>query len=400
MGLLDKQVLLIIFAPLLAPRHVLMLKSLKARGWQISVIAWDRKGNAASPKEYNDIIDRWIWIHLPVKDWGFKLIPKLPHFYARVWQAYKSLGKPQVSILTHIFLLPLVFILSGTKIYDAYEMYALEMSFYFGAHAQKVLPFWQTLEGLLVKKFDGVYTLDSRQSWLENFYKKWNDRVQVIWNVPSKIDEPDLGEVNSLRDEFFGKKVITYVGGLARDKGLRAALEVAALAKQKHPDALFLFIGSMQDDPDEINSLVQRFELENNTRFINWLPYRKMLAYLAHSLIGIALHQPGRNYQYVSCGTGRKFITYMQAGIPIIAPTLGEIGLIVQKEGCGILVDTTNNFQVANTITYLLDHPGEADLMGNKGRKAFLEKYCWELEEQKFLNFYYDLLNNKKHLHG
>jgi glycosyltransferase involved in cell wall biosynthesis len=394
MCLSDKHVVLIIFAPLLAPRHVLMLKSLKAQGWRTSVIAWDRKGNAAEPRENREMVDQWVWIHVPIEEWGFRLIPKLPQFYAKVWRAYTSLGKPQVIFITHIFLLPLAFCFSGTKIYDAYEMYALEMSFYFGSYAQKVLPLWQTLEGLLVKKFDGVYTLDSRNGWLENYYKSWNDRVQVIWNVPSKVDEPEINEVESLRNEFSGRKVIIYVGGLARDKGLRAAIEVAALVKQRNADTLFLFIGSMQDDPDKINSLVQQFELENNTRFISWLPYRKMLAYLAHARIGIALHQPGRNYQYVSCGTGRKFITYMQAGIPIIAPTLGEIGLIVQKEDCGILVDTTNNYKVAESINYLLDNPEEAKLMGQNGRKAFLEKYCWELEEQKFLNFYHKVLKD------
>ncbi len=393
MKLNNKYVVFIIFSPLLAPRHILMLKSLKAQGWKTAVIVWDRKGDALEPQENREMVDKWIWIHHPATEWRFKLIPKLPQFYAKILAAYKSLGCPSVVVITHIFLLPLVFCFPGIKFYDAYEMYALGMSFYFGSYAQKVLPLWQTLEGYFVRKVDGIYTLDSRDGWLEKYYKNWNKRVQVIWNVPAKQEEPSRDEVEALKSEFLHKKVISYVGGMTKGKGLIAAIEAAALVRRKHPDVLFLFIGALQDDSHKANSLIQYLQLENNIRFINWLPYRKMLAYLAYARVGIALHQPGRHYQYISSGTGRKFLTYMQAGIPIVAPTIGEMGLIISKEGCGIRVDTTNNTLVANTINYLLDNPIEANLMGQKGRKAFLEKYCWEIEEHKFIKFYNNIIN-------
>ena len=111
-----------------------------------------------------------------------------------------------------------------------------------------------------------------------------------------------------------------------------------------------------------------------------------MLAHLRHAKMGLALYQNVAHYPLVSAGNGRKFFSYMQAGIPIIGPSFSEVGLAVRLAECGILVDTEKVNEVSMAINELLDRPETAARMAMNGRKAFLEHFNWEKEEQKFLS--------------
>jgi glycosyltransferase involved in cell wall biosynthesis len=266
-------------------------------------------------------------------------------------------------------------------------MYAIDWSTRIPALQSIIKPAVSFLEGFLISRVDGVLTVDSRGDWLERFYRRWNQNVQVVWNVPAKLDDPDLGEVRALSKEYLGKKVVAFIGGLKSEKGFRVAIQAAAIVKETHPNVLFLFIGSMQDDGENVNNLIQAKNLKKNISLLQWMPYRKMLAHLHHAKIGLGLHQRVAIYPFVSAGNGRKFFTYMQAGIPVIGPDFGEVGLVVKMADCGLLVDTENVDKVSEAIIELLEIPEKAESMGEKGRQAFLECFNWEKEEQKFLTF-------------
>jgi glycosyltransferase involved in cell wall biosynthesis len=366
-----------------------MLKALKDEGWKVTVIAWDRTGKMPAPNGNQDFFDRWVWVHLPAPVWSMRLAAKLPRYYQKVIQALAGIDQPELVIVTHYFHLPLAFFLRGKKVYDAIEMYALDLSLYFGSWSGLVKPVWQWLEGLLLwgAGIDGVSAIDSRDGWLEKFYRKWVDRVQVIWNVTPHSKEPSVTEVQAAAENYAGRQVIAMVGGLMRKQGLRVALQAAALVKEQHPNALFLFMGPLKDDPEIVRELIQARHLESQVLFLEFMRYRKMLAHLRHARIGLLLYQPERNILYCGPGTGRKCFTYMQAGIPMVAPNFGEVGLLAKEENCGFLVDTTDAVEVARTITYLLDNPQEAAAMGGRGRRAFEEKYNWDREQDKYIQF-------------
>jgi glycosyltransferase involved in cell wall biosynthesis len=383
---MNKNLLIISFGSKVISRHFLMLKSLKARGWDITFIGWDRDGNVADMESYRGVIDRLLWVELAAPVWSKKILFTLPPYFFKLWKIISNL-KPDLIILTHLVLLPLAFRFRCPKIYDSFEMYALEMASYFGPLEKQVWPLWRLLEGFLVKQVNGIVTVDSRQGWLEKNFKRYNDRVQVIWNLPSTSEDPDDGKVQALEERYRGRKIAGFVGGLMKEQGLRVALAAAALVTQRHPESLFLFIGSMKDDINQVRQIISSEGLDKYVLFLPFMPYRNMLAHLWHARIGLMLYQPERVRPFTGAGNGRKSFTYMQAGIPIIAPSFGEIGGIIKREGCGILTDTTDHMAVAQAIIRLLENPEEAEAMGHRGRAAFVTKYNWNLEEKKFLDF-------------
>lgn len=386
--MINRQATLLFFHPRLSPRHALMLRSLKRSGWRTAVVAWDRCGNSEVPAQDRDLVDDWHWIRVraPIRG-GVSLLSRLPVYYYYLLKFTSRLKQTELWILCHFWLLGSIFFLSGKKIYDAPEMYAIDMSLHVPTLQRIISPVVSFLEGFFVSRVDGVLTVDSRGGWLERFYKRWNEKVQVVWNVPAKFDDPNVEEVRALNKEYSRWKVVSFIGGLKSEKGFRVAIQAAAKVKEKYPDALFLFIGFMQDDEDNINDLIKTKNLENNISLLQWMPYRAMLAHLHHAKVGLSLHQRVAIYPFVSAGNGRKFFTYMQAGIPIIGPNFGEVGLVVKMADCGLLVDTGNVDEVSETIIELLETPEKAEHMGANGRKAFLERFNWEKEEQKFLTF-------------
>ncbi len=381
-------VVVLLFVPGLPPRHQLMLRSLRSRGWDISAIAWDRGvGDAGIPSDATGLIDRWHWIRLPGAIGSASNVLRLPRLYGEYRRAMHHVPPPDLTIFSHLFLLPLMAGWPGKKLYDAPEMFALDLSFYFGPWRKFVQPAIGLLEGLFVRGTDGVTTVDSCGDWLAACYRRWQSQVEVLWNVPARSDDPLHAEIEGLREQYSGRKVVAYVGGLKPEKGLRVAIKAASIVAKAHPESLFTFIGPLRDNQAAVAALVKDCGVEENVRFVAPMPYRNLLAHLHHAQIGLALHQHDRIYPYVSAGNGRKFFTYMQAGLPIVAPDFGEIGRAVQLADCGMLVDTEDAQAVADTVIHLLDHPDFARRLGANGRQAFEERFNWEIEEQKFLAF-------------
>lgn len=384
---MNGHLIILLLYPELTPRQRLMLRTLKRWGWKISVIAWDRQGGGSTPDGDRNLYDNWYWIKVTAPQASVKLLWKIPRYYYRAWRIILDLNKPDLIMLTHFVMLPLAVFCRQRIIYNSAEIFPIGISKYFGLFRSVVRPFISLVEGLFVSQVNGVISVDSRGKWVENFYRRWNPHVLSLWNVTSKTDDPDTEEIVALERQYSGLKVIAYVGILRERKGLHVAIEAAALVREKHPDSLFLFIGSMNGDRAKIEDLMEKRGVAENILFLPQMPYRKMLAHLHHAKIGLALYQYDHTYPYLSVGNARKLFTYMQAGIAIIGPRFGEIGKSVEVARCGVLINTESVAEVADTIIRLLSDYKVTTQMARNGRKAFLERFNWEIEQQKLYSF-------------
>jgi glycosyltransferase involved in cell wall biosynthesis len=379
---------ILLFPGELSPRHYPMLRLLKKQNWTFTVIAWDRKGNREVSKEDVDLIDNWYWIRLSAPIWSIRLLMKLPFLYLQIWmKAWKLKKRPDIWMCEHYFMLPCLLLLPGKKVYDALEQYSLDLSFYFGSFHRFFFPFIKLIEGLMASFLDGILTIDTKSGWLEKFFRKWNSNVLVIWNLPSIASSPTEIDLEPVRAQYAGKQVVAFAGGLIREKGLFIALEACATLKHSNPNILFLFIGTLKEETTNVNLFVERKGIINNVFFLRAMPYDEMLKHLCCAHVGLALYQRCLHYPFTSSGTARKIFTYMQAGLPIIAPDFGEIGTIVEKTGCGLLIDTSKPDIVADAIQSLIRDFESAKLMGQRGQTAFRELYNWEREHQEFQMF-------------
>ncbi|MGC9125781.1 MAG: glycosyltransferase, partial [Caldisericaceae bacterium] len=87
-----------------------------------------------------------------------------------------------------------------------------------------------------------------------------------------------------------------------------------------------------------------------------------------------------------------KFFEYMLAGIPFIATDFPRWKKFVEENECGFTVNPDDFDEIANKIQYLMKHPDERKLMGQKGRESVLANYTWDKEAEKLEKLYEELL--------
>lgn len=113
----------------------------------------------------------------------------------------------------------------------------------------------------------------------------------------------------------------------------------------------------------------------------------RVVSLLAGARAGLVVLHPTRNYPEAY---PVKMFEYMAAGLPVIASDFPLWRKIIHDAECGLLVDPMNHKEIADAMRWIVEHPIEAELMGERGRAA-IKKYNWENEEKKLLSFYGEL---------
>jgi len=131
--------------------------------------------------------------------------------------------------------------------------------------------------------------------------------------------------------------------------------------------------------------------LEQFVEFLGFVPHKEIPKYINACDIGTVLLFP--TPRFIKTPYPIKLFEYMICSKPVIASDLPSMGKIVKEAGCGVLVDPTDVDEIADGITYLLNHPEEAKKMGENGRIAVEEKYSWERMEERLLKIYKDIIS-------
>jgi len=218
-------------------------------------------------------------------------------------------------------------------------------------------------------------------------YEKLKVRSGPIENYPiielSKTFEKDPQE-----------KII-YLGGMSGIRGLVEVVEAFSLVVRRHPSWQLLLVGSSRPASfeDELKALAKERRIEANVKFIPWVPYEEKERLSAQASMGIITYLPYANN--TSC-LPNKLFDYMLVGLPVIASDFPLYREVVEPNRCGLIVEPDRPEQIAEAMTYLIEHPQEARQMGENGRHAVLERYNWEQESAKLLRIYETVLERKR----
>ncbi|MGH8581951.1 MAG: glycosyltransferase [Gammaproteobacteria bacterium] len=383
-----KRAIFILFYADLIPRHRLMARTLAHNGWEIDVVSWNRNW----PKDqavHEPWVSQWHCVPLAAGTGTAALVYKLPRLFRKVSRVVRTAGGAEAIFITHFGLLPLATLLRSycaRMLYDAPEYYCEDLLRYFGRLGWLARPVVRGAERAMLARVDAVLTIDSKNGWLADYYRRMNRPVHVVWNTPSTEDDPAESELLEAVRDLGAAKVVVYVGALKRDKGLEVMLRAIPVIKQRFPGARFLFIGGLQERRELIDRLLRDLGIGDVTIFKPPMPYRRMLAYLRASAVGLAVLLKGRN-RLAGAGNCRKIFTYMQGGLPIVVSDVGSVGELVRAQACGVCIDGERPEAAAAAICAYLDDDGLAREHGRSGRQAFTERFNWERQAAAFLEF-------------
>jgi glycosyltransferase involved in cell wall biosynthesis len=180
---------------------------------------------------------------------------------------------------------------------------------------------------------------------------------------------------------------ITYIGGLSKERGIYEMIMAVSLI----PETLNarLVLAGRYDEPNLKNEL-QKYHSLGKVVFCGWKNRNEIARLLANMRVGLVILHPNINYVQ---SQPVKLFEYMAAGLPVIASDFPLWREIIDGAKCGLLVDPFDVKGIAEAITWLLEHPHEAELMGKRGQEAVYQKFNWNTEADKLIACYNELIS-------
>jgi glycosyltransferase involved in cell wall biosynthesis len=181
------------------------------------------------------------------------------------------------------------------------------------------------------------------------------------------------------------KKIFTVIHGKNHmSRGTLQVLNALKILKEKKINCKVLMID--QEDTGNVifHSFVKTYDIGSNIDLYKGLPFKEMIYQMGMCHAGLIAY--GNELGVDSLPN--RFFEYMALGLPVIVPSCSqEMVDIVEKEKCGIIVDTQDSMKIAKCIEFLMSNPESSNKMGKRGKNAFLERHNWENEVKPLINY-------------
>jgi len=233
------------------------------------------------------------------------------------------------------------------------------------------------LERQITRYFDAVVA--ATPSVAKRFV---NNKTIVVHNFPKS------NEINLVCPQPYRERAnrVLYIGGISRARGIMELLD-AMVAVNKHLPAMLDLAGAFTS-----TDLLRIAEAHPGWQYVNyhgWLEREKVLRLLCEAKVGVVtLHRTPNHLESYPI----KMFEYMAAGLPVVASDFPLWREIIDGAKCGVLVDPEDADTIARLLVQLLSSPEEAEAMGVRGQKAVRERYNWDVEKQKLLALYKEVL--------
>lgn len=230
------------------------------------------------------------------------------------------------------------------------------------------------LESLVAKRLSAVV---AATEGIGRRARTLNSRAIVVNNYPM-LDELVAPQPVPWSQR---SRTVAYVGGIAEVRGVVEMVAAAGLVQQS--GVRLQLAGAFS--PASARARVVAMPAWAAVDELGVIGRRDMAALLATTQAGLVVYHPGPNHTEAQ---PNKLYEYMSAAIPVIASDVPLWRELIERHQCGLVVDPLNPQAIADAITWLLEHPAEAEAMGQRGRRAVETEYNWAIEARKLLDLY------------
>jgi phosphatidylinositol alpha-1,6-mannosyltransferase len=185
---------------------------------------------------------------------------------------------------------------------------------------------------------------------------------------------------NSL--ELSDKKVIVSVGRLVHRKGQDHLIEAMPEILKSIPQAHLLLVG---EGPyrEHLQTLVKKHNLEASVTFIGRIQYKDLPTYIC---VGDIFAMPSRS-RLMGLEVEGLGIVYLEAsscGLPVLAGDSGGAPDALVQNETGLVVNGTDDQQIATAAIKLLTDIELSKKMGLAGRQWIIDNWRWEIWSKDF----------------
>jgi glycosyltransferase involved in cell wall biosynthesis len=206
-------------------------------------------------------------------------------------------------------------------------------------------------------------------------------RTALVQNF-ARLSEFSVHDGPPLRE----RQDVAYVGAITRERCALEMVDVLALLG-RHPGLRLVLAGPIQPA-----SLVATLSAKEGWQRVDYRGIQDRAGVrrvLAEARVGLALFHPVQSYVE---SQPVKMFEYMAAGLPVVASEFPGFRAIIEANQCGFCVSSNDATAIAEAISWLFDHPAEAEAMGRRGRSAVQRVFNWNREAATLLRLYDQVL--------
>lgn len=313
-------------------------------------------------------------------------VPCTSNRLVRIFKTSKEVYSKAVAIdanLYHFHDPELVFVgvllkLRGKKvIYDVHEDVPRQIlsKYWIKKPLRKIISWlFEIIENWAAHRYDGIVTATP---YINKRFLTLGCKTVNINNYPS------INELHTTdRDWSQKEQSVCYVGGIFETRGVFQMIDAI-----HHTNTNLILAGTFS--PLSLRKNAMNMPGWKHVIEMGQADRQTVKNIMSRSRAGLVVLHPIPNY-IVSLPI--KMFEYMSAGIPVICSNFPLWKEIIEKNQCGICVNPLDVDAIANAVQYIFDHPDNARIMGENGRRKVENEYNWEIESTKLFSLYKELL--------
>lgn len=234
------------------------------------------------------------------------------------------------------------------------------------------------IESFGARFFDGIVTATPH---IRDIFLPKNNNTIDVNNYPLVEELMDLKYIKC--DGKANKKIISYVGGISKERGIFEVLKALEGSDVK------LHLAGTVSPHGLINDL-EKCPGWKNVQYFGHLTRSEVSSLLSNSHMGICTFHPLKNHLHA---VPNKIFEYMSAGIPVIISKFPRWENFFKEIGNVFLVDPLDPAEIKQAIKNLIENQKTSCSMGRKGLKAVQENYNWDIECEKLIICYKKIIN-------
>ena len=212
----------------------------------------------------------------------------------------------------------------------------------------------------------------------------WLSELAIVRNMPIAVRMRGINE-----PKVFPPSV-GYMGSVTEMRGCLNVLKAIGQLQKQGIEVAYDCVGNVPVKFAQKCADTIKREGIRNVRYHGFLCAEEGYRIMAGCAIGVSLLYPIPNYQ---SSYPTKIFEYMALGLPCLVSSIPLHQSIVDECNAGISVDPLNIEAIAQGISLLLNDPARCLELGENGKQAIEQKYSWERESRRLLDFYKRLLN-------
>lgn len=352
--------------------------SLSRAGFQVTILAWDRESETRRDSVFPDgLVIKRMRVHAG-HGTPFLTVPKLLLFY--LWCLAHLVGNRAEVVHCHdVDTLPAGLaarLLKFRRPRLVYDMHDLPEAFL------RFFPLTRTTQRVALafakKTADAVLVVNDR--FVAHLGRLGFDRSRlvVVMNAPPARE----GREPRRPGQPFN---VLYYGWLGEERGVRLIVE----AVDGVGGTSLTLAGRGELEPYVLEASARNPSI----KYFGWLTMERLEPLIRQADLIPSLYEPRtKNAQLATPG---KLLTSMSLSLPSLVPAGSYQAEVVEKWGCGVVVDWHDPEEVRGAIVRLSSDPEVYGTMAAAAFAAFRDNYSWEVMEGRLSSLYEMLIGDQ-----